>query len=81
VVRADSRLLITSAAYKVPGYHEGREAHPEFDRAYRGHHALLLHWHDAMRGGSVTALPVVTYYLMGANQWCAPREAACRRRD
>src|SRR3984957_2148350 len=81
-VRAGSRLLITPAAHNVPGYHEGKETHPELDRIFRADPALLLYWHDAVRSGSVAALPVVTYYLMGANQWCAagqwPPAAASR---
>jgi uncharacterized protein len=82
-VRAASRLLITPSAHNRTGYHEGRDAHPELDRIYRGDPALLLHWHEAVRTGALDALPPVTYYLMGANQWCAasewpPREA--RRR-
>lgn len=70
-VRAGSRLLITPTAHNVPGYHEGRETHPELDRTWRSDPELILFWHDAVRSGSVAALPVVTYYLMGANQWCA----------
>jgi predicted acyl esterase len=70
-VRARSRLLITPTAHNQPGYHEGRDTHPELDRIYRGDPALLLHWYDAVRDGSVDAMPAVTYYLMGANEWCA----------
>ena len=83
-VRAASRLLITPSAHQAPGYHEGRETHPELDRTYRDDPALLLYWHDAVRTGSVAALPVVTYYLMGANQWCTAGEwppAQARRRE
>jgi putative CocE/NonD family hydrolase len=53
----------------VPGYHEGSAAHPELERAYRGDPALLLYWYDAVREDRVDALPVVTYYLMGAGEW------------
>ncbi len=70
-VRARNRLLITPTAHDQPGYHEGKDNHPELDRIYRGDPALLLHWYDAIRDGSVDGLPVVTYYLMGANEWCA----------
>jgi predicted acyl esterase len=70
-VRARSRLLIGPTAHNQPGYHEGRDAHPELDRTYRDDPALLLHWYDAIRDGTADALPAVTYYLMGANQWCA----------
>jgi predicted acyl esterase len=70
-VRARSRLLITPAAHNEPGYHEGKDTHPELERIYRVDPALLLHWYDAIRDGSVEELPVVTYYLMGANEWCA----------
>lgn len=68
-VRERSRLLITPTAHNAPGYHEGREAHPELDRAYRNDPALLLHWYDAVREDRVDALPAVTYYLMGACDW------------
>jgi predicted acyl esterase len=83
-VRADSRLLITPSAHQAPGYHEGRETHPELDRTWRDDPALLLYWHDAVRTGSVADLPVVTYYLMGANQWYTADEwppAQARRRE
>jgi uncharacterized protein len=83
-VRAASRLLITPSAHQAPGYHEGRETHPELDRTWRDDPALLAYWHDAVRTGSAADLPVVTYYLMGANQWCAAGEwppARARRRE
>jgi hypothetical protein len=70
-VAAASRLLITPTAHDQPGYHEGRETHPELDRIYRADPALLLHWYDAVAAGTAAGLPPVTYYLMGANQWCA----------
>lgn len=70
-VRAGSRLLITPTSHDQPGYHEGRESHPELDRTYRDDPALLLHWYDAVASGSVAELPPVTYYLMGASEWCA----------
>jgi uncharacterized protein len=73
-VRARSRLLITPSAHNRPGYHEGHESHPELDRIFRGDPSLLLYWYDAVRTGSLDALPAVTYYLMGANQWCAASE-------
>jgi putative CocE/NonD family hydrolase len=82
-VRARSRLLIAPTAHNQPGYHEGRDTHPDLDRTYRDDPALLAYWYDAIRDGSVDALPAVTYYLMGANQWCAasrwpPPEAQAR---
>jgi hypothetical protein len=82
-VRNRSRLLIAPTAHNQPGYHEGADAHPELDRTYRDDPALLLHWYDAIRDGSADALPAVTYYLMGAGQWCAasrwpPPEARTR---
>jgi predicted acyl esterase len=83
-VRAASRLLITPSAHQAPGYHEGRDRSPELDRIWRDDPALLLYWHDAVRTGSAAELPVVTYYLMGANQWCAASEwppAQARRRE
>jgi uncharacterized protein len=83
-VRAGSRLLITPSAHNQPGYKEGREDHPELDRIYRGDPALLLLWHEAVRTGTLGSLPPVTYYLMGANQWCAASEwppRPARRRE
>lgn len=82
-VRSRSRLLITPTAHDRPGYHEGKDAHPELNRGYRGDPALLLHWYDAVRSGDAGALPAVTYYLMGAGEWCAastwpPPEARTR---
>ena len=79
-VRSRSRLLITPAAHNMPGYHEGRERHPELDLVYRsansgGDHRmanmreLLLRWYAAVRDDSLESWPVVTYYLMGANEW------------
>ena len=70
-VRASNRLLITPTAHNQPGYHEGKDTHPELERIYRADPALLQHWYDAIRDDSVDAMPVVTYYLMGANEWCA----------
>jgi predicted acyl esterase len=70
-VRAGSRLLITPAAHDQPGYHEGQDTHRELNRIYRDDPALLVHWYDAVRGGLVNEIPAVTYYLMGANEWCA----------
>jgi putative CocE/NonD family hydrolase len=32
---------------------------------------LLLHWYAAVREDALDAWPKVTYYLMGANEWCA----------
>ncbi|HEX6855117.1 MAG TPA: CocE/NonD family hydrolase [Streptosporangiaceae bacterium] len=83
-VRAASRLLITPSAHQAPGYHEGRDRSPELDRIWRDDPDLLVYWHDAVRTGSAADLPVVTYYLMGANQWCAAGEwppAQARRRE
>lgn len=83
-VRAASRLLITPSAHQAPGYHEGRDRSPELGRIWRDDPDLLLYWHDAVRTGSAADLPVVTYYLMGANQWCAAGEwppAQARRRE
>ena len=70
-VRRDSRLLIAPGAHNAPGYHEGSETHPELRRTYRtgDNLELLLHWYEAVRNGAVESLPVVTYYLMGANEW------------
>jgi predicted acyl esterase len=72
-VRRTSRLLIAPSAHNMPGYHEGREAHPELERAYRTVNTvdLLLNWYGAVRGGTTNAWPRVVYYLMGANEWHA----------
>jgi uncharacterized protein len=93
-VKSRSRLLITPAAHNKPGYHEGRESHPELDLVYRsangaGEHRmanmrdLLLHWYAAVRDDSLESWPVATYYIMGANEWHAasawpPPEAQMR---
>jgi uncharacterized protein len=72
-VRSRSRLLITPSAHNAPGYHEGREDHPELERTYRTEEigALLLHWHDSVRADTLDSWPAVIYYLMGANEWYA----------
>jgi len=84
-VRSRSRLLITPSAHNKPGYHEGREEHPELERTYRGAEllALLLEWYRAVREGTVDSWPAAIYYLMGANEWRAasawpPPEAELR---
>ena len=61
-------------AQRGPATTRARRPHPELDRIYRHDPALILYWHDAVRAGSVAALPAVTYYLMGANQWYAASE-------
>jgi putative CocE/NonD family hydrolase len=70
-VRAGSRLLIAPGAHNAPGYHEGSDTHPELKRTYRtgDNLELLLHWYETVQNGAVDSLPVVTYYLMGANEW------------
>lgn len=78
--RSRSRLLIAPCAHNMPGYREGRESHPELDLIYRsgnagGNHRmanmrdLLLRWYAAVREDRLDSWPVVTYYLMGANEW------------
>jgi putative CocE/NonD family hydrolase len=78
--RSRSRLLIAPSAHNMPGYREGRESHPELDLIYRsgnasGNHRmanmrdLLLRWYAALREDTLDSWPVVTYYLMGANEW------------
>lgn len=78
--RSRSRLLIAPCAHNMPGYREGREDHPELDLVFRGTNIsgnqrmanmldLLLRWYSAVREGTLDAWPVVTYYLMGANEW------------
>jgi uncharacterized protein len=71
-VSSRSRLLIAPSAHLMPGYHEGKAGHPELERVYRAHHiaGLLLRWYDAVRNDACQFWPIVTYYLMGANQWC-----------
>lgn len=56
----------------MPGYHEGMGEHPELHHAYGAPTSveLLLHWYAAAREGKTDAWPTVTYYLMGANEWC-----------
>jgi hypothetical protein len=70
-IRSRSRLLIAPSAHLMPGYHEGRETHLELERVYRTQHIvdLLLHWYAAVREDTIESWPVVTYYLMGANEW------------
>jgi predicted acyl esterase len=70
-VRTRSRLFIGPNAHNAPGYHEGREAHPELDRVYRVTELpeLLLRWCDAVRDDALDDWPVAIYYLMGANEW------------
>jgi predicted acyl esterase len=72
-IRSRSRLLITPGAHNMPGYHEGRESHPELDRTYRTADLtdLLLRWYEAIGGNSTRSWPPVIYYLMGANEWYA----------
>ncbi|WP_129645520.1 CocE/NonD family hydrolase [Peristeroidobacter agariperforans] len=83
--RSRSRLLIAPCAHNMPGYREGRENHPELDLIYRSTHSgsayisgnhrtanvrdLLLRWYAAVRENTLDSWPVVTYYLMGANEW------------
>lgn len=80
LVRSRSRLLIAPCAHTTPGYREGRESHPELDLVYRtgfgrsdrkgaNMRDLLLRWYAAVREDTLDAWPVVTYYLMGANEW------------
>ena len=72
-VGSHSRLLITPSAHNKPGYHEGKEDHPELERNYRTatNAGLLMRWYAAVRNGTFDAWPRVIYYLMGANQWYA----------
>lgn len=69
-----SRLLVTPSAHNAPGYHEGRDGHPELNRTYRAYPALLSHWYDSVREEALDKFPKVVYYLMGANHWCAATE-------
>ncbi len=81
-MRSRCRLLIAPSAHNMPGYHEGMGEHPELHHAYSVATSveLLLHWYAAVREGNTVAWPTVTYYLMGANEWCVadawpPKEA------
>lgn len=83
-VRSRSRLLIAPSAHLVPGYHEGDSDHPELRQVYRTQNLapLLLRWYAAVREGSLDSWPVVTYYLMGANEWhSAPAWPPSQARD
>jgi putative CocE/NonD family hydrolase len=70
-VRMHTRLLIAPSAHNMPGYHEGKEDHPELERNYRTPDIfhLLLRWYSATRKNEINAWPTVIYYLMGANEW------------
>jgi hypothetical protein len=70
-VRLGSRLIITPAAHITPGYHEGREGHPELERNYATPTIvdLLLRWYASVREKTTDSWPTVIYYLMGANEW------------
>jgi len=70
-VRSRSRLLITPSAHNRPGYHEGREQHPELERTFRITESVDLwsRWYRACQADSLDAWPRVIYYLMGANEW------------
>lgn len=72
-VRSRHRLLIAPSAHNTPGYHEGNEDHPELNQTYRTQNIveLLLQWYATVRHGAFDSWPVVTYYLMGANEWRA----------
>jgi predicted acyl esterase len=68
-VVARSRLIITPAAHRTPGYHEADAQHPELKHDHRSNVALLLRWFETIRDGTEHAWPRVIYYLMGANEW------------
>ncbi|HEY6923106.1 MAG TPA: CocE/NonD family hydrolase [Steroidobacteraceae bacterium] len=70
-VRSRSRLVISPSAHNVPGYHEGKENHPNLERTYRSPHLvpLLTRWYAAVRENTVDSWPAVSYYLMGADEW------------
>ncbi|MGH8169478.1 MAG: CocE/NonD family hydrolase, partial [Steroidobacteraceae bacterium] len=71
-MRSRCKLIIAPSAHNMPGYHEGLGEHPELHHAYGAPTSveLLLHWYAAVREGKTDAWPTVTYYLMGANEWC-----------
>lgn len=66
-----ARLIITAYAHNAPGYHVSADTHPELLVPSNGlsQVGLLLRWYAAIREGTTDAWPVVTYYLMGANEW------------
>ena len=66
-------MLIAPSAHNMPGYHEGRDGHPELDRVYRSAEILgvLTSWYTAVREDALESWPTVIYYLMGANEWRA----------
>lgn len=70
-IRAASRLIITPSAHNTPGYHEGRQNHPELQHSHRvpDHPELLLQWYAAVRDNALDRWPTVIYYLMAANEW------------
>jgi predicted acyl esterase len=70
-LRSRNRMLIAPSAHAMPGYHEGREGHPELDRPYRtaGIIGVLARWYKAVREDALESWPTVIYYLMGANEW------------
>jgi predicted acyl esterase len=70
-VATRSRLIVTPSAHNVPGYREGMSNHPELQHNHRtvNNIDLLMNWYSAVREGTTDAWPLVTYYLMGANEW------------
>lgn len=72
-MRSRCRLLIAPSAHNMPGYHEGMAEHPELHHSYGTPNSveMLLHWYAAVREEKTDSWPTVTYYLMGANEWCS----------
>jgi uncharacterized protein len=72
-LHSGNRMLIAPSAHNMPGYHEGREGHPELDRPYRtaGIIEVQARWYKAVREGTLDSWPRIIYYLMGANEWHA----------
>ncbi len=70
-VAARARMIITSHAHNMPGYHEGVDRHPELMRppGIGSQIGVLLRWYAAVREGKTDSWPTITYYLMGANEW------------
>lgn len=70
-VAGRARMIITAYAHNAPGYHVGSDTHPELlvPANALSQVGLLLRWYEAVRDGSTDDWPVVTYYLMGANEW------------
>jgi predicted acyl esterase len=66
-----ARMIITAYAHNAPGYHVSSDTNPELliPSNALSQVGLLMRWYAAVREGTTDDWPVVTYYLMGANEW------------